>query len=424
MYNKNENRYSMQKDQMKHVLFRQFIIAILAIGILGCLIYISRAQLDNQSAALVSIILTLLSIVASYIASQYFAEKGHKEALEEVKAQHVDNLKTYAINAAEKVDNLSKELHRLTNFLEDELEKEYDDVLQGFRSRTEKIDSAIHIVETLKSVNDTSLSDWRGVIPEELEEKDEEQLERETELKELIDRVEDLTLMNAKAKKEGETIVTDRIDELRQQLIDVSRRIDGVRIRPKKASNIPLQESVSTPCPNCKKEITYRQRPMKTSFKAVMCPACGEKYTARWHTDKGFVLEPNVLKEENIGCPACENLFQAQVPSLVYSTVQTTCPKCNAILKITRNTKDIKAKRTSAPKSAVAYPELSEEIIQEVQKAMPPQPWPKGTHKNVIETLGTSREVFNRAVQELIRRGVFHPQVDGKIYYTKDEIVK
>lgn len=409
----------------KSLTFTQIIIAILALGIVGCLIYISTAQLSNREAALVSIILTILSVVASYITSQYFAEKGHKEALEEVKAQHIENLKTYAINAAEKVDNLSKELHRLTIFLEDELVKDYDDTSGGFRARTDKIDSAIHIIETLKSVNDTSLSDWRGVIPEEMEEKDEEQVEREAELKELIDRVEELSLANSETRKKGETIIEYEIDNLRKQLIDVSRRIDGVRIRPKRASDKPLKENVSVPCQSCKNQISYKQRPMKNSFKAVTCQACGEKYTARWHVDRGFILEPNVDKEEKIVCPACDQVFPVKMPSLVYSTKQLTCPVCNAVIKLIRNINDVGAKKLSGPRPAIEHVEkLAEETIQKVQDAMPPQPWPKGTHKKVTEALGISRHVFDQAIQELIRRGVFQPQVHGVIYYKKEELVE
>lgn len=409
----------------KSLTFTQVIVGILVIGVIGCLIYISCAQLSSREAALVSIILTLLSIAASYITSKYFSEKGHKEALEEVKAQHIENLKTYAINAAEKVDNLSKELHRLTIFLEDELTKEYGDASQGFRSRTDKIDSAIHIIETLKSVNDTSLSDWRGVIPEELEEKDEEQFERETELKELIDRIEELSQIESAAKAKGETVFEHEIDSLRQQLIEVSRRIDGVRIRPKKVSNKPLKETVSIACPSCKSQLSYKQRPMDKSFKPINCQACGAKFTARWYVDKGFILEPDVEKDENIVCPACEHSFAARLSSLVFATKQLTCPSCNAIIKITRNINGVKANKMSGPRPAPKLiAELTEVTIGIVEKAMPPQPWPKGIHKKVIAELGISKHVFDQAIQELIRRGVFQPQIDGVIYYKKEELVE
>lgn len=409
----------------KSLTFTETITVILTIGILGCLFYISMAKIDNTSASLVSIILTILSIIASYIVSQYFSREGHKEALEEVRAQHVENLKTYAINAAEKVDNLSKELHRLGNYLEDELAKEYEDDFYGFRARTEKIDSAIHIIETLKSVNDTSLSDWRGVIPEELDEKNEEQYKREAELKELIDRVEELSLMGDASKKKNENVITHRIEELRNQIIDVSRRIDGVRIRPIKSSNKPLKESVNISCRKCHSEISYSQRPMKNSFKPISCQSCGDKYTARWYPDKGFILEPNIEKDEKIVCPSCDNEFNIKIPSLVFSAEKTVCLHCNAILKITRNIHGVKIKNLSGPRP---YPgsigQLSEETIEKVRNAMPPQPWPQGTHKKVMEQIGISKHVFDHIIRELIRREVFHPQVDGVLYCKKKSQVE
>jgi hypothetical protein len=277
----------------------------------------------------------------------------------------------------------------------------------------------------LKSVNDTSLSDWRGVIPEELEEKNEERYEREAELKELIDRVEELSLMNDVAKKKGETIVTHKIDELRHQLIDVSRRLDGVRIRSKRASKKPLKEEVNLSCANCHKEITYSQRPMKNSFKPVTCQSCDEKYTARWYADKGFVLEPNVDKDENIVCPACDQEFNIKFPSLVFSMKQLTCPQCNSILKITRNIHDIKTKNLSGPRpDSEQVRHLTEETIKKVENAMPPQPWPKGTHREVMQEIGISKYIFDKAIRELIGREVFHPQIDGVIYCKKKEHVE
>jgi hypothetical protein len=39
---------------------------------------------------------------------------------------------------------------------------------EALQAREERIESAIHLIRTLKSVNDTSLSDWEGVIGDEL----------------------------------------------------------------------------------------------------------------------------------------------------------------------------------------------------------------------------------------------------------------
>ena len=80
----------------------------------------------------------------------------------------------FALKAAEKVDNLSQELDRLTAYLQQELTDAAGGAPQAatpeaLRLKDARIESAIHIIGTLKSVNDRSLSDWQGVIGDELD---------------------------------------------------------------------------------------------------------------------------------------------------------------------------------------------------------------------------------------------------------------
>ena len=97
----------------------------------------------------------------------------------------------YALKASEKVNNLSNELNKLAAYLEQELSYvDYENPKEALSAREERIESAIHLIRTLKSVNDTSLSDWEGVIGDELEEQREEQIEKEEQLKELMERFE------------------------------------------------------------------------------------------------------------------------------------------------------------------------------------------------------------------------------------------
>src|SRR5438270_11216721 len=97
--------------------------------------------------------------------------------VERVTLQHDESLKTYALKAAEKVTNLSRELDRLSDYLREYLSYNAEgEALEVVLSvRDERVASAIHIVEILRSVNDTSLSDWQGVIGDELEKKKEEE---------------------------------------------------------------------------------------------------------------------------------------------------------------------------------------------------------------------------------------------------------
>jgi hypothetical protein len=47
---------------------------------------------------------------------------------------------------------------------------------------------------------------------------------------------------------------------------------------------------------------------------------------------------------------------------------------------------------------------------------MGPQPWPKGQSRLVAIELGINPTALGSAVSELMRRGVFKPQVDGVLY--------
>ncbi len=55
-------------------------------------------------------------------------------------------------------------------------------------------------------------------------------------------------------------------------------------------------------------------------------------------------------------------------------------------------------------------------IVERVRSALPAQPWPTGIHKAIANDLGLPHEVVSRYSTELIRRGDFVKQVDGKLF--------
>ncbi|MFC2135312.1 hypothetical protein ACFLTH_11925, partial [Bacteroidota bacterium] len=158
------------------------IVGVFCLSIIVIIIVTSTKELTSNETTLMSVLLTLLSVVVTWIVAQYFANISHKHVIADVKNEYSNNLRTYALNAAEKVDNLSNELSKLSLYLQSELENDEDTIEEALLSKSEKIESTIHIINTLKSVNDTSLSDWKGVIGEELEEREEEKEERENKL--------------------------------------------------------------------------------------------------------------------------------------------------------------------------------------------------------------------------------------------------
>ena len=68
------------------------------------------------------------------------------------------------------------------------------------------------------------------------------------------------------------------------------------------------------------------------------------------------------------------------------------------------------------------YP-VTEEIIEKVRTALPNQPWPRGIHKSLGESLKLPHQQVQRAMQHLIRMGVFMDQVDGQICTTEEKLV-
>ena len=171
------------------------LIFLLIGGIVGIIILIGLLDLTNREAAFLTVVLTVFSILTSWLLTHLYTGFQHKKALEEIRESYDANLKTYAKQAAEKVYNLSNELDRLSKYLDLELENhDFNTPEENILSRDERITSAIHIINTLKSVNDTALSDWRGVIGDFIDEKRdsilEQQEDREEALKDILDRIE------------------------------------------------------------------------------------------------------------------------------------------------------------------------------------------------------------------------------------------
>ena len=55
-----------------------FIIGILVVSILGIIIYISNKDLTVNESTLLSVLLTILSIIVSWILASYFAKNSQK----------------------------------------------------------------------------------------------------------------------------------------------------------------------------------------------------------------------------------------------------------------------------------------------------------------------------------------------------------
>jgi hypothetical protein len=267
------------------------VVGIVA-GISICLWRIANSSPTANEALLLSLVLTGLSIAASWIVSQYYSETSFNK-----------NLRVFALKAAEKVTNLSNEFDRLSLFLQQELkETEYESTSEALLAKDIRIESAIHIINTLKSVNDRSLSDWQGIIGEELSAKREEQEAREETLREIMERFDDLQHSrydehNQEAEQER---LRSELASIRNQLRVMTAQVSGVPVsqlnRPHKKA--PMEKR----CPTCGNLMQFTQRNKPGTMKGVSCKACG----ARWIStaaDGDVVLAARVPIREKVICP-------------------------------------------------------------------------------------------------------------------------
>jgi hypothetical protein len=377
------------------------------LGAFICLIIIANADLTDREALLVSVVLTFVSMLGSWVASRFYAEASFNE-----------NLRTFALKAAEKVDNLSNELDRLAAYLQQALEeKVYPSPHDEFVARELKIEGAIHIINTLKSVNDTSLSDWQGVIGKELDERREEQEERHDEIRELVERVEALSASQALESSENATAITgtirNEINAIRSDLRLLTGQVGGVPIRRPKIARTPVE----LPCPRCSTVLRYDQKQKPNSVKSVRCNNCSVRLVSMMKDGK-FVLEVREPKHEVVACPACTREVDIKLDPVPGTGMNTACSSCGTEIRATRSQAGITVRSVTPASIGIATqrPVLTESIISDVARLMPPQPWPKGAAKHVAQELNLPSRLVGEAIQELVRRGRFQMQMDGKLY--------
>lgn len=394
--------------------FLTVVIALLPIGVLTILVYLSFGTLTTKDTGLLSIILTILSIIFAWVLSHLYSASSHAKAIDEVKSAHQENLQTYALKAAEKVTNLSDQLNKLSIYLEEELgNADYETAEESLRAKEERLHSAIHMIGMLKSINDTGLSDWEGVIGEQLEERREEREEREEELRDLVERMEKLWAANASADEAHSDIQVGRqLEILQKDVRALMAGVGGVSMTvhaPRKKIRRDLEKS----CPICGGTVSYRQRAKGNSYKLVECASCKAKLMSKYSKpDDDFVLVKREEVPESINCPECGVEARFDLDNYPSSMTRLECDKCGAELRVTR-TPNNRMKVVSRP---VLRSELTEERIEEVRKLLPEQPWPKDTHKEIAEKLGYTNSIVSKAIAELIRRGVYKHQIDGVLY--------
>jgi uncharacterized membrane protein (DUF485 family) len=372
--------------------------------------------------SLTAILLTLISIIFTWVVSHVYAKSTREKEINELNKSHEKSLRIYALKAAEKVTNLSKELDRLSNYLSQYIESEDEDDLEVvLRVRDQRIEGAIHIVGMLRSVNDGALSDWEGVIGEELSQKrDEEEAEfeeREERTQEILEKINRLIDRQNTADFDylgDRERLSREFAEMRagyQAILSDFSAMYGRRL-PRYPSLSGLSKSTAVSCGACGEGIKIRRnRRGAIKMGGVRCPKCDARYLSRADDSGEPILEPRRNLSETIACPECNNIIEVSLDNVPGGFADHRCHDCDTALRVSRTPSGVSIKVQSQPRKLP----IDAAFLQQVQAALPEQPWPKGTHKEVAGQLGVTPTKVQRAIQELIRRGDASPQIDGVV---------
>jgi hypothetical protein len=396
-----------------------WIAIIFCIGVIGSILLISFGGLTSKEGGFLSVLLSILSIIASWILARQEGESQHSKAIVEVKDMHNENLRTYALKASEKVTNLSDQLTQLGDFLEEELKNtEFDTNQELINSREQRIVSSIQMLGMLKSVNDTSLSDWQGVIGDELENQREEKVELQKSVIDLTNRLEN-SLENQEKRIPKNADNTAEFDTqivlMREEISKLISGIGGKRPIPKIGRKL-TRHDVSIPCSNCEYTFHYRQRSNVNGAKSLKCSGCNAQYISRFNIDIGkFYLQKREDIFEKVECTSCGSLLNITLNTHPGTSIETSCDACGINYRAVRDhTGPIKLKKLA--NNILSKTEITDEVVAKIKSMLPEQPWPKHIHKDVAEKLNVSNRVVQTAIKKLIYLGEFEHQVDGKLY--------
>ena len=307
-------------------------VTIFSVAFVSLVMWLGLKATTPFEISLSAVLLTLLSIVATWVVAHTYAKFARKNEIKNLNETHERSLRTYALKAAEKVTNLSKELDRLSDYLSQYIESEDEEDLEiVLRVRDERVLGAVHIVRMLRSVNDGALSDWEGVIGEELSQKrDEEEAkeeEREERIKELLDKtnymIERYDLRESDTITDYEQLAME-FSKMRNQyqhfLSNISAAYDQRPLRYPGLS--PSKRWAVLPCDACGGEIKLSyNRKGNVRAGGVKCPRCGARFVSRPDEFGQPVLKQRKDIPETISCPTCESVYEVLLgsePNLTY----------------------------------------------------------------------------------------------------------
>lgn len=391
--------------------------ALLAALAVVTLLFFAFVDLTPRETLLLGIFQTIFSLGAGWAITHAYAEDSLSSAIAEVEEVYQKNLKTYALKAAEKVENLSMQLVGLAAYLNDELEENsYRSADDELAAKEERMYSAVHLISVLKSVNDTSLSDWRGVIGAELDRRQEAAEEREEEFERILEQLNSLNVVEVSPDSATSQQGIDIVEEVRAVRDEVRRmaRTIGIPVAAtRKQSRWPAKR-FALPCPSCESLLFLTQKAKPGLRKGVVCKDCDASLMLSIDANGNGALAGRRELPERVDCPECSAELELLLDELIGATHVLKCGDCEAYIRISRAMTGLRI--------SVGPPDLTDKMVENVRHALPLQPWPKGIHREVATSLDLPPNIVQRAIKRLISSGAFMDQYEGVLCTTEQKV--
>lgn len=393
--------------QKLNYIFAAIVSAAICIG-LGICFYIAgtRASLTNSEALMLSTLVSFFSIVVSWLATHAYSQFSNASTAADARAAYNEKMQTFGRKAAEKVFNLSNELDRLSSMLRSALEEseEQEKSKVSLIVLREKMSSTLHVLETLKSVNDTSLSDWRGVIGEDIELQQNLQKQIDEIYEQLIDQRQIKQQIESSLVSSADLENTEkRIEEIEKRLGEkVAALPFSIRLVPPK----PHKQDMVYNCPACNATVTTRVRPRRGAKKFVRCGGCKKHWLLTYTSDAEFETQILPEVEKEIQCVLCNSKMTISMPEFPGATLAASCPECECTMNVSKTKIGIAVHYLESKK-------LPDKFLERNAAEIPDGDWPSGLNDILATKMNIHPKLINLAIKTLLRSGRVKVPVRG-----------
>lgn len=341
--------------------------------------------MSPRESQVVGVLTSILSALLSWFVTHLYSTQERRNAIDEVKKVHEERLKTYALNAVEKVENLSSQMEMVLENLDSTLEQVSGET-QTETLLIERLRSVYILLDVLRSTNNTFVTDWRGVIGEEL--RREEALEVKIQL--LRDQLAVQELERDRVPSMESTLLQAE-QEILKQIADLQSK--------KQFSTLPRRRAFRE---SGEVECCYCSQPFSVNFKAsrkaryYRCPHCGQYLNVEHPQPDTFVPRPIPHSDKTIKCPVCGHNYAQTLPGAVGLCVESCCPRCDHEFSL--------ALTTSGPVSHNFYGKrlvLTPKFVALVAKQLPEGKRTTEDVERAAGRFGCPMELIREALEQL-----------------------